>query len=140
MYRTGEFAEMTDLSKETLRYYAEIKLLEPVYIDPSNGYKYYDNNSFLTARLLFFLRKFGFSIQEMKHALQERSLDELEQILVEKKNKLESEIQEINELIERIEVFINDGNGVGKDDPVEWGNNDTYQYRKCLELVWRWPV
>ena len=55
----------------------------------------------------------------MKHALQERSLDELEQILVEKKNKLKSEIQEINELIERIEVFINDGNGVGKDDPVE---------------------
>lgn len=110
MYRTGEFAEMTELSKETLRYYAEIKLLEPVYVDPNNGYKYYDNNSFLTARLLYFFRKFGFSIQEMKHALHEHSLDELEQILIDKKKMLQKEIDELNKLIDQIDDFIDYGN------------------------------
>lgn len=119
MYSTGEFAEMTELSKETLRYYAEIKLLEPAYVDPKNGYKFYDNNSYLTARLLFFLRKFGFSIQEMKHALHERSLNDLEQILLEKKEKLKQEIQEISEVINIIDEFINYGNGVENNDPME---------------------
>ncbi|GGA86933.1 MerR family transcriptional regulator [Ornithinibacillus halotolerans] len=119
MYKTGEFSEMTELSKETLRYYAEIKLLEPVYIDPDNGYKYYDNNSFLNARLLFFLRKFGFTIQEMKQVIQERSLDELEDILIEKKEKLELKIQEIRDLILQIDAFIDYGNGVDSNDSVE---------------------
>lgn len=36
MYRISEFSEITGLSKETLRYYAEVKLLEPAYIEPSN--------------------------------------------------------------------------------------------------------
>lgn len=43
MYKKSEFANVTGLSKETLRYYAEAKLLEPVYIDPVNNYRYYDD-------------------------------------------------------------------------------------------------
>ncbi|MCM3665201.1 MerR family DNA-binding transcriptional regulator [Mesobacillus subterraneus] len=46
MYKVSEFSKMTGLSKETLRYYAEIKLLEPVFINPNNKYRYY-NNGFL---------------------------------------------------------------------------------------------
>lgn len=38
MYKISEFAEMTGLTKETLRYYAEVKLLEPAFIDPNNNY------------------------------------------------------------------------------------------------------
>ncbi|MEK3886157.1 MerR family transcriptional regulator [Bacillus sp. FSL K6-3431] len=88
MYRIGEFASMTELSKETLRYYADIKLLEPIYVNPTNQYRYYDNNSFLTARLLFYLRKFDFSIQEMLEVINKRSLADLEDILQEKKSRL----------------------------------------------------
>ncbi|WP_163103252.1 MerR family DNA-binding transcriptional regulator [Peribacillus alkalitolerans] len=40
MHKISEFAKMTGLSKETLRYYAEVKLLEPAFIDPHNGYRY----------------------------------------------------------------------------------------------------
>ncbi len=36
MYRIGEFAEMTGLTKETLRYYAQIGLLLPVFVEPRN--------------------------------------------------------------------------------------------------------
>ncbi|MFZ3590213.1 MerR family transcriptional regulator [Bacillus sp. DJP31] len=61
--RIGEFASMTELTKETLSYYAEIKLLEPVYVNPTSHYANYDNNSYLTVRLLYYLRNFDFSIQ-----------------------------------------------------------------------------
>ncbi|WP_281975726.1 MerR family DNA-binding transcriptional regulator [Halobacillus litoralis] len=43
MYKISEFAELTGLSKETLRYYAEVGLLEPAYINPDNHYRYYDD-------------------------------------------------------------------------------------------------
>ncbi|WP_404450624.1 MerR family transcriptional regulator [Virgibacillus necropolis] len=119
MYRVGEFALMTELTKETLRYYAEIKLLEPVYIDPANSYSYYDNNSYLTARLLFYLRKFDFSIQEMLEVVKQRSLDELEEILQEKKNKLKQQVTEIESLINVIDEFIDYGNGVEENDSME---------------------
>ncbi|WP_028608373.1 MerR family transcriptional regulator [Paenibacillus harenae] len=111
MYRIGEFASMTELTKETLRYYADIKLLEPVYVDPVNHYKYYDNHSYLMARLLFHLRRFGFTIQEMKDFVEKRSLDDLEDILQEKKRKLNRQIEEITVIIQDIDSFIDEGNG-----------------------------
>ena len=65
MYKIIEFADVTGLSKETLRYYAEVKLLEPAYIDPVNKYRYYDDGSYFLAILLVKLRSFGCTIQEM---------------------------------------------------------------------------
>src|SRR5690606_15764618 len=112
MYRIGEFAAMTELSKETLRYYAEIGLLEPVYVDPTNRYSYYDNNSFLTARLLYYLRRFDFSIQEMKEVVKERSIDDLESILQTKKKNQMITVNEIHALIKDVDSFIDSGNGV----------------------------
>lgn len=34
MYKVSEFSALTGLSKETLRYYAQVGLLEPVFVDP----------------------------------------------------------------------------------------------------------
>lgn len=52
MYKISEFSEITGLSKETLRYYAEVGLLEPAYINPDNHYLYYDDGSYFLALLL----------------------------------------------------------------------------------------
>lgn len=45
MYKISEFSEITGLSKETLRYYEQVQLLEPASIDPANHYRYYDDGS-----------------------------------------------------------------------------------------------
>lgn len=106
MYRIGEFAEMTGLTKETLRYYAQIELLVPVFVEPRNKYSYYDNNSFLVARLLVYLRRFDFSIQEMLTVVHDRSLDELEEILREKKVALRQRIADTEAIISEIDGFL----------------------------------
>ncbi|MBC6309156.1 MerR family transcriptional regulator [Listeria sp. FSL L7-1582] len=106
MYRIGEFAEMTGLTKETLRYYAQIELLVPVFVEPRNKYSYYDNNSFLVARLLVYLRRFDFSIQEMLTVVHERLLDELEEILREKKVALRQRIADTEAIISEIDGFL----------------------------------
>ena len=116
MYKVSEFSRMTGLSKETLRYYAEIKLLEPVYIDPANNYRYYDNGSYLVGRLLVYLRRFNFSIQEMLAVVNDESFDNLEELIRAKKRDLEAEIKRIQTVIEEMDDFFEMGMGDEVDD------------------------
>jgi DNA-binding transcriptional MerR regulator len=116
MYKVSEFSKMTGLSKETLRYYAEIKLLEPVFIDPNNRYRYYDNGSYLVARLLVHLKRYNFTIQEMLTVVEDESFENLEQILLKKRQGLLDQIQELSELVEDMDQFFEFGMGEKIDD------------------------
>lgn len=116
MYKVSEFSKMTGLSKETLRYYAEIKLLEPVYIDPANNYRYYDNGSYLIGRLLVYLRRFNFTIQEMLAVVNDESFENLEELIKAKKRGLEAEIERIQNVIQEMDDFFEMGMEDGRDD------------------------
>jgi DNA-binding transcriptional MerR regulator len=101
---------MTGLSKETLRYYAEVKLLEPAHIDPKNNYRYYDNGSYLIAMILVHLRKFNFTIQEMITVIEDESFENLENILIQKKYGIQRQIAELHKTIDEIDQFLQWGN------------------------------
>jgi DNA-binding transcriptional MerR regulator len=109
MYKISEFAEMTGLSKETLRYYAEVKLLEPAYIDPNNNYRYYDDGSYFLAILLDKLRGFGFTIQEMLSVMEDESFAHLEDLLISKRTKIQQQIEELQLRAEEIDAFLASG-------------------------------
>lgn len=109
MYKIGDFAEWTGLSKETLRYYEQVKLLEPVYVDPQNNYRYYDDGSYFLAILLSKLRGFGFSIQEMISVMEDESFTNLEKLLVQKRDKIQKQIKESLLRIEEIDEFLASG-------------------------------
>ncbi|MGP4069973.1 MerR family transcriptional regulator [Halobacillus sp. B29] len=109
MYKVSEFSALTGLSKETLRYYAQVELLEPVFVDPANQYRYYDDGSYLLALLLAKLRGFGLTIQEMKTVMNDKSFDNLEKLLLKKKKNIESEIEELRSKVADIDEFIESG-------------------------------
>jgi DNA-binding transcriptional MerR regulator len=109
MYRISEFAELTGLSRETLRYYAEVKLLEPAYIDPKNNYRYYDDGSYFLAVLLIKLRKLGFTIQEMVSVMEDESFLNLDQLLLQKKAKIRKQIDDLRKQEEEIDQFLLSG-------------------------------
>ncbi|MFD2045417.1 MerR family transcriptional regulator [Ornithinibacillus salinisoli] len=109
MYKISEFAEMTGLSKETLRYYAEVKLLEPAFIDPTNMYRYYDDGSYFLALLLAKLRRFGFTIQEMISVMSDESFANLELLLIKKKENIQIQIEELHLQMEEIDNFLASG-------------------------------
>lgn len=113
MYKISEFAEITGLSKETLRYYAEMKLLEPAFIDPKNNYRYYDDGSIFVATLLSKLRKLGFTIQEMISVMEDESFSNLEALLVQKRRKILKQINELQLQVEEIDGFL----ASGKEEP-----------------------
>ena len=99
MCKISEFSELTGLSKDTLRYYEQEQLLEPSTIDPSNNYRYYDDGSYFLAILLQKLRSFGCTIQEMKDVMRDESFENLEKLLIQKKELLQ---EEINQKYQRI--------------------------------------
>ncbi|MBM7702823.1 MerR family DNA-binding transcriptional regulator [Metabacillus iocasae] len=109
MYKISEFAEMTGLSKETLRYYAEVKLLEPAFIDPNNNYRYYDDGSYFLAILLGKLRRFGFTVQEMTSVMEDESFAHLEDLLKQKKKKIHIQMEDLQLQVEEIDEFLASG-------------------------------
>jgi DNA-binding transcriptional MerR regulator len=115
MYKISEFSDLTGLSKETLRYYEQEQLLEPAFVDPSNNYRYYDDGSFFLAELLHKLRSFGCTIQEMKDVMRDESFENLEELLIQKKERLHIEMNQKHLMILEIEAFIR----TGREEPNE---------------------
>ncbi len=116
MYKISEFSEITGLTKETLRYYAEVKLLEPAYIDPHNNYRYYDDGSYFLAILLGKLRRFGFTIQEMISVMEDESFYHLEDLLIQKRENIQLKIEEMRKQTEEIDDFLKSGREDENDD------------------------
>ncbi|WP_078382435.1 MerR family transcriptional regulator [Sutcliffiella halmapala] len=114
MYKISEFSQMTGLSKETLRYYAEVKLIEPAYIDPKNHYRYYDDGSYFLAILLVKLRSFGFTIQEMISVMEDESFAHLEELLIQKRKNIQLQIKDWQHKEEEINAFLASGKEEGE--------------------------
>ncbi|MCS0787844.1 MerR family transcriptional regulator [Cytobacillus pseudoceanisediminis] len=109
MYKISEFSEMTGLTKETLRYYAEVKLLEPAFIDSKNNYRYYDDGSYFLAILLIKLRRLGFTIQEMISVMEDESFANLEALLLQKRKLIEKQMEELQGQKDEIDAFLASG-------------------------------
>ncbi|MGG3508534.1 MerR family transcriptional regulator [Paenibacillus lautus] len=69
LYKIGEFAKINKISQRMLRYYDEKSLLKPRK-DEVNGYRYYTNNDIKTVSKIKLLRKYHFSIDEIKNVLE----------------------------------------------------------------------
>ena len=69
MFSIGEFSKISGFSVKTLRFYHEKQLLIPSDVDPSTGYRYYDNFNIEKARIINQLRKMEFSLNEIKDIL-----------------------------------------------------------------------
>ena len=65
----GEFSNICKVSTKTLRYYAEIGLLEPSEVNPENGYRYYSIEQLKTMLFINRLKSYSFSLDEIKKIL-----------------------------------------------------------------------
>lgn len=66
----GRFAQMTHLSVKALRIYAQEGLLQPMYIDPASGYRYYTLAQATLAARIRLLRLAEMPLEEIRAVLQ----------------------------------------------------------------------
>ena len=102
MYRIGEFSQITELPIKTIRYYDEIGILKPNFVDPFTKYRMYDLKNLEDCKKIILLKRFGFTLEEIKTMLN-GSISE--QILEDKQLELQEEIREKQQIVYEIEIM-----------------------------------
>ena len=69
MLKIGEFSKLSRVIICMLRHYDEIGLLNPVYTDPSSGYRYYSEDQLPIAGRIAALKDMGFSLSAISQLL-----------------------------------------------------------------------
>jgi len=69
MIRIGDFSRITKVSIKALRFYEEMKLLHPMHVDPSSGYRYYSARQLPRLNRILFFKHLGFSLQQIQSLL-----------------------------------------------------------------------
>jgi DNA-binding transcriptional MerR regulator len=65
----GDFSRMTHLSIKALRFYHDQGLLEPAWIDPSSGYRFYDPAQVPVAQVIRRFRDLGMPLDQVRTVL-----------------------------------------------------------------------
>ena len=103
LYKIGMFANMNRVTIKTLRYYDEQKLLEPVYVDNENGYRYYKAGQMAQMQRIIALKNMGFSTEDIRKII--NGADE-KAIFSEKKQQILNEISVLTAKLAQIERYL----------------------------------
>ena len=108
-YSIKQVSEKTGLTEDAIRYYEKIGLL-PYVKRKQNGHRIYDEEDIEIMELIICLKKTGMSLNEMKNILQYpvkdklSSVPELKRTLLEYKEKVMTQIQDLQRIVEFIDA------------------------------------
>ena len=92
LLKIGEMAKLNHVSTQTLRLYAKNRLLEPEYLDPETGYRYYTLEQCAKLDLIRALKSCRLSLEQIAQILSLSSEELLMQALEEQTGALTEEI------------------------------------------------
>ncbi|UII55381.1 MerR family transcriptional regulator [Cytobacillus spongiae] len=92
-FRVGEISKMFSIPHSTLRYYDEIDLFKPKFIDEENQYRYYTSDQFVHLDTIIFLRKIGFQIRDIQTHMDNRTIENTYDLFQKKWEDLQDEIK-----------------------------------------------
>lgn len=102
MLRIGEFSKLSKTTIKTLRYYDEIGLFKPSFVE-ENGYRFYTVDDLEKIALIRQLRELGVSLSDIVTALETTCL---ESVLCARKAELICEIEHLNAGLLQIDKII----------------------------------
>ncbi|MFC9538757.1 MerR family transcriptional regulator [Lysinibacillus sp. NPDC056959] len=103
MYSIGKFSNLCNVPVKTIRYYSDIGLLEPSFIDEVTGYRYYDYDKMKELNTIQILKDCHFSLKEIEQVIKgENDKQDLELRLDKKVQELEHQQEMIAEQIQNI--------------------------------------
>lgn len=105
LYTKQDIAQLMNLSYKTLRIYEEKGLIQPVYINPQNGYKYYSEEDISTIDMIRYSNlELDISLAEIKEILDTQNQQSaILNLLQRKKENAEIMLQKYQQIIANIE-------------------------------------
>lgn len=102
-FSIGELSKLQNISRQTLIFYDKIGLFTPAYIDPENGYRYYNANQLDYLDTICIMKKIGFSLEEIKEHMKNYTLDSSVIALRKQLTIIQNQIQELELIKTRVE-------------------------------------
>ena len=103
MLKIGEFSKLGRVSVKTLRYYADLGLLKPAYVDRYSGYRYYMLEQLPRLNRILAMKELGFSLMEIEQLVREDlRAGELQRIMRLKHAELAQQVQAEQDRLERV--------------------------------------
>lgn len=94
LFKIGDFSQLCRVPVSTLRYYADIGLLEPKHIDIFTSYRYYSVEQLPKLNRILALRDLGFTLEQIKQFLDDDlSVDTLQGMMLMKQAEIEQTIE-----------------------------------------------
>ena len=107
LYTIGEISAMYGINYRTLRYYDEIGLLKPEYINPDTNYRYYSTSQFITLNNILYLRELDIPVQTIKEVLEKRDPYEMLEVFKTRKDEVADQISSLMVIEKKAENRIN---------------------------------
>lgn len=107
LYSIGEVSKIMGISVQALRYYSTRNILQPKYINPSTGYRYYSANQLHFIDRIKYLQNFGLSLDQIQNIISNNDIELLVTKLEDRQKDCYSEINKLKEIINGIEWYKN---------------------------------
>ena len=108
MYSIGEFSKICKVTTRTLRHYDDIGIIKPVLINEENNYRYYEADQIRIMNIINKLKKYHFSLEEIKEIMEHDDDRYTIERLKNKKNELEKILNEYIQCTNELNSEIND--------------------------------
>lgn len=129
----GQFSKTCSVSIKTLRYYDKVGLLKPAKVDSFTGYRYYDETQLRDMLTINRLKRYGFSLTEIKAFLAQTDKRVLFSKLKEQSKIMENDIGQKTMLLTELNDLISNFERTG--EFMSYENNYSVAITKSKELA-----
>ena len=103
-FTIGEISKLFNINKKTLRYYDEIDLFKPSYVDEHNKYRYYSIDQFECLETIQYLKELGLTLNKIKYHLNTLNLSSIVDSLEYQKHIIDEKISELRQMKEKVDI------------------------------------
>ena len=105
MYSIGQFSIMFQMNKKTLRYYDEIGLFKPAFINENNQYRYYGEEQISIMKEIIRLKNIGISLDEIKEIINSKKNIQIKECYNRRLEEIKKEKEILEKQIQLIEKY-----------------------------------
>ena len=113
----GDFSKMSHLSIKALRHYHDVGLLEPVEVDRSSGYRFYDAGQVPVAQVIRRFRELGMPVDEVRSMLNAPDDDTRNKVIIAHLDRMEAQLAETTSTVVSLRGLLE---GPALSEPVEY--------------------
>lgn len=110
----GQFSRRSGITVGQLRHYHEVGLLQPAYVDPESGYRYYAAAQTEAAEVIAILRSIDMPVRDIQRLLTDPSEPNVREVLAEHRKRLEERLTQVAGRLESIDRIVKEGTLVKK--------------------------